>query len=223
MQCAQCGAENGDEFRFCGDCGVPLFKPSVVAMPAPLPLPAQRKTNAPPLLALFVVAPLVILAGVFAFNYLTLQRPLNDVLQSDTRNAGVDVSAHYGYFLVPSVLVFEVKSISGTNSRLDVSRVLLQFAEKMRGISFSSVELAYGGKTKFKISGAYFKTLGDEYSWQNPVYTLRTFPSNVKNPDGSQAYSDWSGGIFAVTAKQMEDLNDLHDKWYWNDALRSVR
>nr|MBC8489582.1 hypothetical protein [Bacteroidota bacterium] len=54
---------------------------------------------------------------------------------------------------------------------------------------------------------------------QNPVYTMRTFPENLKNPDKSQSYSEWTGGWLGVSQKQIEDFNDFHDKWYFNDLL----
>ena len=70
------------------------------------------------------------------------------------------------------------------------------------------------GNVKFKITGSYFKKIGQEYSFQNPLYTMRTFPENVINPDGTSAYSTWTGGILGVTEKQLEDFNELNKKWY---------
>jgi len=62
--------------------------------------------------------------------------------------------------------------------------------------------------------------LGKEYSWQNPVYTIRTFPENLINLDGSMAYPEWTGGWLRVTGKQMEDFNNFHKKWYLEDILK---
>ncbi len=73
------------------------------------------------------------------------------------------------------------------------------------------------GKTKFKIDGDYFQTLGEEYSWQNPIYIVRTFSKNLKNPDGTRTYPKWTGGWLGVTKEQMEDFNDFHKKWYLED------
>ncbi len=89
---------------------------------------------------------------------------------------------------------------------------------KKKSQTFKDVQLYARGQEKFKLDGAYFKQLGDEYSWQNPVYTIRTFPSHVMNPDGNPAYSDWQGGILAVTTQQLDDFNDFSDKWYGNIA-----
>ncbi|MBU0899170.1 MAG: hypothetical protein KKB03_04225 [Nanoarchaeota archaeon] len=74
----------------------------------------------------------------------------------------------------------------------------------------------------FKITGDYFCTLGKEYSWQNPVYTMRTFPENLMNPDGSRAYPEWTGGFIGVMGKQVEDFNDFHKKWWLDDMLEDI-
>ena len=75
----------------------------------------------------------------------------------------------------------------------------------------------FRGKTKFKIDGNYFQTLGEEYSWQKPIYIVRTFPEHLKNPDGRRAHPKWTGGLLGVTKEQMEDFNDFHKKWYLED------
>ena len=142
---------------------------------------------------------------------------MNSVIKSDPRNDGINVTVTYGQYVTPSKLIYDLKSVSSTNSMADVFRVLLQFAEKMSSKNFKEVILSYKGKAKFKIDGKYFQTLGKEYSWQNPVYTIRTFPENLKNLDGSQAYGQWTGGLLGVLEKQMEDFNDFNEKWYLKD------
>jgi hypothetical protein len=49
------------------------------------------------------------------------------------------------------------------------------------------------------------------------MYMLRTFPENVYSLNGNIAYSEWTGGILGVTSRQMEDLNDLANKWFIED------
>jgi len=34
--------------------------------------------------------------GIYGFNYLQLQSQMNDVIKSDPRNNGVEVSVHFG-------------------------------------------------------------------------------------------------------------------------------
>lgn len=171
---------------------------------------------------IFLVFILLLVSGVaiYGFNYIQLQSRMNSVLKADPRNEGVKVTVHFGSYVNPSKLIFNLKSVSATNSSSDVFRVFLQFAEKMSSKDFMEVVLAYKRTAKFKIDGDYFQKLGKEYSWQNPVYTIRTFPENLKNLDGSQAYGQWTGGLLGVMKEQMEDFNDFHRKWYLDDITK---
>lgn len=45
------------------------------------------------------------------------------------------------------------------------------------------------------------------------IYLIRTFPENVKNLDGSPAFSTWEGGLLGVTNRQMEDFNAFMRQW----------
>lgn len=168
------------------------------------------------LLLLLVLIPLVI----YGWNYMTLQRKMNEVLEHDPRDKGVEVNVHYKTYVNPSVLVYDLRGIAGTNSKLDVMRVLLQFAEQVKDKKFDKVELAFRGETKFLLDGDYFQTLGREYNFQNPVYTMNHLPENVKRLDGTDAFSTWTGGLLGVTTQQMQDFNDFHDQWYWRFVTR---
>jgi hypothetical protein len=46
------------------------------------------------------------------------------------------------------------------------------------------------------------------------VYTIRTFSENVMNPDGTNAFPQWTGGMLGVLKEQMEDFDDFNKKWY---------
>lgn len=175
--------------------------------------------NIAPILVVIAIPILVVIIfiSLYGLNYLLLQSKMNEVIKNDPRNQGVKVSVHYANYINPSVLIYDLKSISG-NSKLDVFRVFLQFAERISGKQFDTVELCYRGKIKFKLNGTYFKKLGQEYLWQNPVYTIRTFSENLMTPDGLKAYAEWTGGIIGVSLEQMKDFNDFHDKWYVEDV-----
>jgi hypothetical protein len=169
-----------------------------------------------------VVAPSAILlallllggGGIYAWNYFGLQRPMHAVLDEDPRNQGISIRVHREYYVSPSTIVFDIRGIEGEHTRLDVFRVLLQYAAKMKDETFDNVLLASDGTVKFIVDGDYFKSLGEEFGVQNPMYTVRTFPSHVKRPDGSAAYGQWTGGLLGVVGKQMEDFADLCDKWF---------
>jgi hypothetical protein len=153
-------------------------------------------------------------ALIVVFNLVAFQRPLNKVLRDDPRNNGVSAIAHAQWFLNPTVLVFDLRGMDPTNSRLDVMRVLLEYSQTQTDRSYTRVVLAYRGTPKFLISGEFFRTTGTEYGSQNPMYTLRTFPQNVENLDQSPAFETWTGGLIGVLGKQMDDLATFNDRWY---------
>ncbi len=104
---------------------------------------------------------------------------------------------------------------------LDVSRVLFSFASNLKDRELDRVVLAYRGKPKFYLDGNAFNTIGREYGVQNPIYTLRTLPENVKRMDGSPAFDTWTGGWIGVLGRQMEDLNRFHHQW-WLDNVAGL-
>ena len=131
---------------------------------------------------------LILVVGVIGWAFMWgpfsanawLQSQMDQVLEHDSRNSVVDMNAFYRG---SDVIVLDMQALTGRGSRLDVFRVVLQFAERMRAKDIQRVEFAFKGETKFFIAGSYFAQLGDEYSYQNAVYTMRTFPSNVYNLD----------------------------------------
>jgi len=168
-------------------------------------------SNTPAMLAVAFVA-------LAADNYLPLQPEMQEVIKGDPRNNGVEVSVRYNR----SILVYDLKAVGPTNSMVDVFRVLVQFAQAIKSRDVKSVELAFRGRTKFVLNGEYFKKLGEEYSWQNPVYTMRTFTENVFMPDGSRAYPTWTGGLLGVAGKQVEQFDDFHKQWYLKSLIAAT-
>lgn len=157
-------------------------------------------------LAAWCSAPALVIAAVGGWNYVSMQRPLSSTIGTDSRNDGVFALAHYQWYVNPEVLVFDLRGISGTNSEADVLRIFLQFAEAMQSRNFSSIVLAYRGNSRFKLKGAYFKQLGVEFAYQNPIYILRRLPQHVYKMDGAPAFATWTGGWLGVVGHQMQDL-----------------
>ena len=160
------------------------------------------------------------LAVIIGANYFIPHRSVQRVLDSDPRNAGINVFAHYEYFILPSVLVIDLRNVSGENSPADVTRVLLQYAQSQKNKEYSQVKLASHGDQKFLMRGDYFKTLGVEFGEQNPIYTMRTLPENIFHLDGTAAFGTWSGGVLGVLGKQMEDFTEFHKQWYIADYAK---
>lgn len=167
-----------------------------------------------------ILAILLIIMVIYLVNYLALQRHMNTVLKEDPRNKGVDVWVHYKWFINPTEIKYDLRSISDENSALDVNRVMLQFSEKIKDKEFRKVYISHKGEDKFYFKGDFFQNLGKEYGLQNPVYTLRTMPENVYLLNGEHAYGVWDGGWLGVMNKQMEDLNTFAKDWYLGDILK---
>ena len=164
--------------------------------------------------SIFLGCLVLVAASVFGINYVNLQRPLTALIDSDKRNGGISIRAHYDNYWPSKTLVFDIRDIDGEKSPLDVFRLFLQFAEVKKDSSFDTVKLSFRGTTKFILKGNYFNTLGVEYKSQNPAYTIRTFPEKLYKPDGRQAFGTWSGGILGVLSRQMEDFSEFHKQWY---------
>jgi hypothetical protein len=146
-----------------------------------------------------------------------LQSAANRAIKKDYRNSGIEFSAYYKGGFSRSVLVLDLEAVFENNSKLDVFRALLDIAQEMKDESFETVELAHRGTTKFILDAAYFRKLGHERDYQNPAYTIRTFPENLRTLTGGSSYGQWTGGMIGVLTEQMNDFNDFHDKWYLDD------
>lgn len=104
-----------------------------------------------------VIALVIVIGGIYLFNYLTLIQPVLKTINSDNRNSGIEIELHYKNYVIPSDVVFNLKKVSGDKAVADVFRVLLQTTSALKDKEFKTVELAYKGKSKFKLKGLYFK------------------------------------------------------------------
>lgn len=160
---------------------------------------------------------LVVLASIAGANQISLNHPLQEVIAEDPRNAGVEAWGYHRFLINPQVATFDLREVSPSNSRLDVTRTLFQYAEQLKDRHFDRVILAYQGEDRFIIDGDYFQQVGRDYAFQKPAYMLRTLPENIRTLDGQRAYSQWRGGMLGVLNRQLEDLNQFHDDWYLDD------
>lgn len=173
-------------------------------------------------LKVILISCFLIVVGVLGVNYFLLQRHMNYVLSNDPRNENIRVWVYYKWFVNPTEFKYDLRSISGNTSALDVNRVMLQFAEQIKDKNYNKVYLCYKGKDKFYLKGDYFQNLGKEYGFQNPIYTLRTMPENVYTLDDKHKYDTWEGGWLGVMGKQMEDLNSFAQDWYLREATVDI-
>ena len=170
---------------------------------------------------IWIIAILVIVVGgIYLFNYFTLTQPTLLKTKSDERNEGIEFGLHYKNFVLTNTLVFDLKNVPSDKAIADVFRVLLETSSVLKEKEFKTIELSFKGTPKFTFSGDYFSALGKEYGDQNPVYTMRTFAEHLYDINRQKAYGEWSGGLLGVLKKQMEDFKDFHDKWYIDDMSK---
>ena len=136
-----------------------------------IPIPALRNKK-----LVFVGTPLIAALIGYSANLLLLQEPVNDILKENAALRGMQVSAHYQYYVIPGVVVYDLEGLSVRQTPLDVQTALLEFAKKVKEKRYSRVDLSYRGERKFSIDGASFTKLGQEYANHNFDYVLYKFP-----------------------------------------------
>lgn len=174
-----------------------------------IPLPAFRKKK-----LVFIGTPLIAALIGYSANVLLLQEPMNDVLRQNAAFQGMSVSAHYEYWVVPGVVVYDLRQLSFRQTPIDVHTAFLEFAKRMREAKLKRVELSYRGTTKFTIDGMSFHRLGDEYAKRNFDYVLYTFP---------RLFHSVGTAPSATADSERDALLQFHRRWYGEDQLtRSV-
>jgi len=153
------------------------------------------------------------LAGVSACSA-ELTELNSALLKRDPRNQSIEFS----FLKDGTTLTYCVYDLSGEASAADVFRILLQAADELKAESFETVQLCFRDEARFKLDGTDFKTIGEEFEIQNPMYTIRTFPEKLKTLTNEQAYMSHQGGVLYLMRVQMADFNDMNGKWFLNDV-----
>lgn len=174
-----------------------------------IPLPALRHKR-----LIFVGTPLVAALIGYGANALLLQQPVNDVLRENSALRGMKVSAHYQYWVIPGVVVYDLEELSFRQTPIDVHTAFLEFAKKLKAKRYSRVDLSYRGTTKFSIDGASFARLGEEYAKRNFDYVLYSFPRLLRPASGTTPLDP------AHTDR--DALLEFHRRWYGQDQLTST-
>lgn len=144
------------------------------------------------------------------------------VMSALSDEEGATTVAYRRWLVSPNQIVFDVWSVSGSQSMADMDRRLFKAAEGLQSRSYDSVVLAYHGKAKLLMDGPYFQEIGATRQTQNPVYTMRTMQERLSNPDGTPAFETWTGGWLGVLGQQLEDHNEFHKRWWVNDAIGGI-
>lgn len=171
-----------------------------------IPLPAFRNKK-----LVFVGTPLVAALIGYSANLFLLQEPVNDILKQNASLRGMEVSAHYQYWIVPGVVVYDLKNLSFQQTPLDVHTAFLEFAKQLKEKRYSRVDLSYKGTTKFSIDGASFARVGEEYAKRNFDYVLYSLPRLFRPAKGTEAIEP--------AASDRDALLQFHRQWYGTDQM----
>lgn len=156
----------------------------------------------------------IILFSIAAFNIFSLHIPAVNALNSDPRNSVAKWAVYHRWGIAPKTIVLDLRSVELSAAPVDINRMLFQIADRFQGRSYDRIVLAYRGEARFLLTGSYFSRIGEEYSWQNPVFLMRELPQNTLRISGEPAFETWTGGWLGVMNAQMNDLNSLHQEWY---------
>ena len=172
-----------------------------------IPIPSFGKKK-----LVFVGTPLVAAIIGYSANLILVQQPMNQVLKENSAFAGMEVSAHYEYWVVPGVVVYDLRQLGVRQTPIDVHTAFLEFAKKMRAKKLERVDLSYKGTTKFSMDGNSFQQVGNEYAKRNFDYVLYKLPRlfhSVSNaaPPARAGETD------------RDALLQFHRQWYGNDRL----
>jgi hypothetical protein len=168
--------------------------------------------NFPKRKIVFIGTPLIAAIVGYSANVILLQQPVNAVIRDNAAFSGMEVSAHYQYYMVPGVVVYDLRTIGVRQTPIDVHTAFLEFAKKVRDKRYQRVDLSYRGTTKFSIDGASFHKLGDEYAKRNFDYVLYTFP-RLFHRVGAPAQAPSS------SVSDRDALLQFHRQWYGDDHL----
>jgi hypothetical protein len=166
-----------------------------------IPIPALRNKK-----LIFVGTPLIAALIGYSANVILLQEPMDEVLEQNAAFRGMKVSAHYQYWIVPGVIVYDLQDLHFRQTPIDVHTAFLEFAKKLKEKRYSRVELSYRGATKFSIDGEAFAKVGQEYAKRNFEYVLYDFPRMIR-PETKPETSD------------RDALLEFHRRWYGEDRL----
>jgi hypothetical protein len=158
----------------------------------------------------FVGTPLIAALIGYSANLFLLQQPMNEILKQNSAFQGMSVSAHYEYWVVPGVVVYDLRQLSVRQTPIDVHTAFLEFAKKLRSKRLTRVDVSYRGTTKFQIDGSSFQRLGDEYAKRNFDFVLYRFP---------RLFHSVSRSPQPLSSSDRDALVQFHKQWYGDDKL----
>ena len=165
---------------------------------------------------LLLILAILIPGGIYGYNYIHLEIPLTKIIESKPSYQGIQIHSYYYNFITPSKVIFDVMSVENASAS-DIFSILAAFAKENKNNNYQEIILAYKGNAKFIVSGDLFKKLATETTLNVPVNTIRYFIENVKNLDGSNAFSPLPADDTSLLQVQFEDFSN---RWYASEVNR---
>lgn len=164
-----------------------------------VPVPAFRKAK-----LVFIGTPVLATIVGYLANFLVLQQPMNEILKANPAFHGMSVSAHYDYWIIPGVVVYDLRRIGPEASQLQVHTAFLEYARRQKDREFDKVLLQFQGRTRYSLDGATFQKAGMEYGRRNFAWVLFDLP-RLFEPEGDQP---------PPGTAEADALLEFHRRWY---------
>lgn len=161
----------------------------------------------------FVITLVVMAIGAGAWWWKAQRDGIGESAELAAKAQGFQVEIYRPGWFGEDELVYDIVGIDNAARRVDAIHAFVAAAERLQDQQFFHVVLANEGKRRFKLAGPYVRRLGKERSFQNSVYTVRTFPQNVQRMDGTRPWPEVRGGLLGVVRAEMENVNPFLDEW----------
>lgn len=126
---------------------------------------------------------LVVGAGLWGYNYVTLQMPINKVL-AESAETQIGVKAHFARWHRFDVIVFNITSAGGEQVAQRALKLFFEFAAKEKDRNVGSVNLALNGRVFLVVPGETFRKLGEQFGAQPMVELVRILGTTSTLPGG---------------------------------------
>ena len=140
-----------------------------------------------------------------------------EIANADPRNEGVDFDIETG--LWNSDIGMNIEDVSLNKSMADVQRILFLTLERVSDRDFSRFYLLYEGDKRFYLEGGKARTIGQDYSWQNPIALIREFLPALRDMDDRKTYPRLNPSLLGGTMEAMENMKRFHMEWYLQEEL----
>jgi hypothetical protein len=163
----------------------------------------------------FVGTPLFAMMIGYLVNFFVLQQPMNQILRQNVDFKGMYVATRYEYWVVPGVLVYDLRSLDESLNPLHVHAALIEYARNRRHYSFDRVVLKFRGEKRFTMDGAAFRKVGEEFEKGNYEFALFDFAKLVTPEDHLRK--------IGPEVSTRDALVEFHRIWYADEELRRLR